>query len=101
MADLQKEALQKHLSRHFSPRLMSAFSNVSRVLFVRKEDLDHAWGDYPLSIGHGQTISQPTTVMIMLQALDIKPGHKVLEVGSGSGWNAALMGYLVGSKCQV
>ena len=53
------------------------------------------YGDYPLPIGYGQTISQPTTVMIMIDALELKKEDKVLEVGAGSGWCAAIMSRLV------
>lgn len=52
--------------------------------------------DGPLSIGHGQTNSQPRTVRSMLELLDVRTGHRVLDVGSGSGWTTALLGELVG-----
>lgn len=55
----------------------------------------------PLTIGHGQTNSQPTTVKMMLEWLDVKPGKKVLDVGSGSGWTTALLAYLVGTRGKV
>ncbi|MBU0979357.1 MAG: protein-L-isoaspartate(D-aspartate) O-methyltransferase [Nanoarchaeota archaeon] len=81
--------------------LLKAFKAILREKFILDEDFDQAYGDYPLSIGHGQTISQPSTVMIMLDALELRPGQKVLEIGAGSGWNAALMGYIVGKKGRV
>jgi protein-L-isoaspartate(D-aspartate) O-methyltransferase len=76
-------------------RLIDAFYAVPRENFVLSESVRLAYGDYPLPIGHGQTISQPTTVMIMTQALDAQPGDKVLEVGTGSGYQAALLSRLV------
>ncbi|MDO5513248.1 MAG: methyltransferase domain-containing protein [Corynebacterium sp.] len=57
--------------------------------------------DAPLSIGHGQTNSQPWTVAFMLRLLDPRPGHRVLDVGSGSGWSTALLHELVGTTGQV
>lgn len=57
--------------------------------------------DQPLPIGFGQTISQPTTVRLMLQWLDARRDHKVLDVGSGSGWTSALLSQIVGSKGSV
>jgi protein-L-isoaspartate(D-aspartate) O-methyltransferase len=57
--------------------------------------------DRALPIGYGQTISQPTTVEMMLEWLDAQPGDKLLDVGSGSGWTAALLSHIVGSKGKV
>ncbi len=75
-------------------RLIEAFEEVSREKFIRDEYLEEAYGDYPLPIGMGQTISQPTTVMIMINALELKKNDKVLEVGAGSGYCAAIMSKL-------
>jgi protein-L-isoaspartate(D-aspartate) O-methyltransferase len=52
--------------------------------------------DQALEVGHGQTCSQPSTVVDMLTLLDVQPGHRVLDVGSGTGWTTALLGHLVG-----
>lgn len=82
-------------------RLIASFQAVDRAHFVRPEDRDSAYHDMPLSIGSGQTISQPTTVAIMLEALAVKPGDSVLDIGSGSGWTTALLGCLVGSHGHV
>ena len=57
--------------------------------------------DAPLSIGYGQTCSQPSTVRMMLKWLDVKPGNKVLDIGSGSGWTTALLSVLVGERGSV
>ncbi|MBS3125833.1 protein-L-isoaspartate(D-aspartate) O-methyltransferase [Candidatus Woesearchaeota archaeon] len=75
-------------------KLLNAFSAVPREAFILPEYLDQAYGDYPLPIGHGQTISQPTTVMLMIQTLELRKTDKVLEVGAGSGYCAAIMSRL-------
>lgn len=76
-------------------KLLEAFYAVPRENFVYKEDKDEAYADYPLSIYYGQTISQPLTVMLMTKLLNPQPGNKVLEVGAGSGYQAAILGKLV------
>lgn len=78
-----------------------AFQNIARNNFVPANIRGQASIDIPLPIGHGQTISQPYTVRQMLKWLDVRTGHKVLDVGSGSGWTTALLSYLVGSKNKV
>jgi len=72
-------------------RLIEAFRAIPREEFILDELVNEAYGDYPLPILKGQTISQPTTVMIMINALDLKKTDKVLEVGAGSGYCAAIM----------
>ena len=79
-----------------SPRLIDAFLRCDRVRFVPETLCNSAYGDYPLQIGEGQTISQPTTVAIMLELLDPRPGDRVLDIGSGSGWTTALIACAVG-----
>ena len=76
------------------PRVLDAMTKVPRHLFVPEGERSAAYGDFPLSIGHGQTISQPYIVAFMTQALDVKPDHKVLEIGTGSGYQAAVLGEL-------
>ncbi len=71
--------------------IIRAFKAVPRELFVPKSFLYEAYGDYPLPIPAAQTISQPTTVAIMTQALELKPDDKVLEIGTGSGYQAAII----------
>jgi protein-L-isoaspartate(D-aspartate) O-methyltransferase len=76
-------------------RVLSAMLTVPRHLFVKPRDISRAYGDYPLPIGYGQTISQPYIVALMTEMLDVKPEHKVLEVGAGSGYQAAILSRLV------
>ncbi|HJL88558.1 MAG TPA: protein-L-isoaspartate O-methyltransferase, partial [SAR324 cluster bacterium] len=100
----QVNELQKHkqsLYRYWknsrmitSERILDAFMEVPRELFIETSFGDQAYADHPLPIGEGQTISQPTTVMLMLQLLELFPGQRVLEVGAGCGYNAALLAQL-------
>jgi protein-L-isoaspartate(D-aspartate) O-methyltransferase len=79
----------------------NAFDIVHRKDFVLPQDKIYATEDVPLPIGHGQTISQPSTVRKMLEWLDPKPGEKILDVGSGSGWTTALLSHIVGPTGKV
>jgi protein-L-isoaspartate(D-aspartate) O-methyltransferase len=81
--------------------VLDAILKIPRHLFVPKEYLDQAYGNYPLPLAGQQTISQPYTVAFMLQALELKRAQKVLEIGTGSGWNAALIARIVGEKGTV
>ncbi|KAF0241214.1 MAG: protein-L-isoaspartate(D-aspartate) [Planctomycetota bacterium] len=72
-------------------RILEAFLRVPRHLFVREEDVDRAHSDHPLSLGYDQTISQPYIVALTLERLDPQPGDKVLEIGTGSGYQTALL----------
>jgi len=72
-------------------RVLQAFMDVPRHLFVQPADEASAYEDYPLPIGHGQTISQPYMVARMTDLLDVHPGCKVLEIGTGSGYQAAVL----------
>ena len=76
------------------PRVLAAMRDVPRHLFVPEAQRDNAYGDFPLPIGHSQTISQPYIVAFMTQALEVAPDHKVLEIGTGSGYQAAILGRL-------
>lgn len=84
-----------------TPRIIEAFRAVSRDAFVAHELREDAGRNEPLSIGYGQTISQPLTVALMLELLQPVPGEHVLDVGAGSGWTAALLKHLVGKKGSV
>ncbi len=76
------------------PRVLAAMRKVPRHLFVDEALRDQAYGDYPLPIGEGQTISQPYIVALMTEALELKGPEKVLEVGTGSGYQAAILAEL-------
>jgi protein-L-isoaspartate(D-aspartate) O-methyltransferase len=78
-----------------------AFAAVPREGFLRDGERPRAGYDGPLSIGQGQTNSQPRTVADMLRLLEVGPGHRVLDVGAGSGWTTALLAHLVGPAGEV
>ena len=71
--------------------VLSAILNVERHEFVQKIMISHAYKDVALPIGYGQTISQPYTVAVMTEALELKKDSKVLEIGTGSGYQAAIL----------
>ena len=75
-------------------RLLAAMAHVARNRFVPLEYLVHAYADYPIPIGEGQTISQPYIVAVMLQLLELQPEHLVLEIGTGSGYQTAIIAEL-------
>jgi len=77
------------------PNVLASLRSVPRHAFVRQNDLRRAYSDRPLPIGLGQTISQPYIVAYMTEALKLRPGFKVLEVGTGSGYQAAVCAELV------
>ncbi len=76
------------------PRVLRAMAKVPRHLFVESELWDHAYEDHPLPIGANQTISQPYIVALMVEALELKGAERVLEVGTGSGYAAAVLSQL-------
>ncbi|MDP2907380.1 MAG: protein-L-isoaspartate(D-aspartate) O-methyltransferase [Nanoarchaeota archaeon] len=82
-------------------KVLGAFSKIPRQLFVPKEMINESYLNVALPIGYGQTISQPYTIAIMLESLELKPGDKVLEVGTGSGYNAALISHVIGKKGKL
>ncbi|MFA6973397.1 MAG: protein-L-isoaspartate O-methyltransferase [Parcubacteria group bacterium] len=84
-----------------SDLVIDAFSEISRMEFVPRELELEAEQDIALPIGFGQTISQPLVVAFMLELLDVQRGHRVLDVGSGSGWTTSLLAYMVGSEGKV
>jgi protein-L-isoaspartate(D-aspartate) O-methyltransferase len=78
-----------------------AFEEINRKKFVPDHLIDLAAIDGPLPIGYGQTISQPTTVRLMLEWLAVQPGERILDVGSGSGWSTALLANITGPQGSV
>jgi len=83
------------------PLVLDAISRIDRCDFVPESQLSLAYGNYPLAIGAGQTISQPYTVAFMLDLLGAEPGQRILDIGSGSGWTTALLGHIVGDRGAV
>jgi protein-L-isoaspartate(D-aspartate) O-methyltransferase len=85
-----------------TPRIIEAFRTTPRSAFVPPGMRESAATlDAALPIGEGQTVSQPTTVAIMLERTDPRPGEKVLDIGTGSGWQAALLARIVGARRDV
>ena len=90
-ARLEKELRKEGVS---NPEVLNAMSTVPRDLFVPPEHHHHAWQNIPLPIGEGQTISQPLVVGLMTQALGLQGTEKVLEIGTGSGYQCAILAVL-------
>ena len=84
-----------------TPLIIEAFRKIKREDFVLEEYKDEADINVPLPIGYGQTISQPLTVAFMLELLQPQPGDKILDIGSGSGWQTALLAYCVKPKGKI
>jgi len=81
--------------------VLDAMLTVPRHEFVPEEFLEQAYADHPLPIGYGQTISQPYIVALMTELLEIEPGDKVLEIGTGSGYQAAILAQLTDQVYSV
>ncbi len=97
MADLEwaRENLLKYLDHEIADkRIVEAMKHVPREAFVLPEQYHAAYDDRPLGIGFGQTISQPFIVALMVQALELRENGKVLELGTGSGYEAAILAEL-------
>ena len=100
----KREQLVKQLKyemRIITKEVEKAFLEISREKFIPGSLKSHAYIDTPLEIGNGQTISAPHMVAIMCEALDIKKGQRILEIGAGSGYHAAIVSRLVGEKGHV
>ena len=87
--------------RILSNEVKQAFLETPRELFVPEHLKNYAYADTPLEIGNGQTISAPHMVAIMVEDLNLKKGQKVLEIGAGSGYHAAIVSKIVGEKGHV
>ena len=100
-------ARERMVSQQLAPnriadeRVLAAMRKVPRHLFIDEALWDQAYSDFPLPIGHAQTISQPYIVALMTQELGLKGSEKVLEIGSGSGYQAAILGELARSVFSV
>ncbi len=98
--DLYRRARERMVSQQIAARgitderVLAAMRKVPRHLFVEEALRDQAYADHPLPIGEGQTISQPYIVALMTQALELKGPEKVLEVGTGSGYQTAILAEL-------
>ena len=84
-----------------SPRVAAALAKVRRSAFVPANAVGAAYDNRPLPIGCGQTISQPFVVALMTELLDLQPTDKVLEVGTGSGYQAAVLAELADTVCSI
>ena len=82
-------------------RVLEAMAAAPREKFVPESFRDQAYVDAALPLTSGQTISQPWVVASMTQALDVQPTHKVLEIGTGSGWQSAILARLAGTVCTI
>lgn len=98
--DLLDELVSEGVLKRHTP-LYSAFADTDRSHFIRREDHESAYMNTPLYIGYGQTASQPYTVAFMLNHLGVCEGHRVLEVGYGSGWQTVILSKLVGKYGEV
>lgn len=96
-----KEEMLRMLRGNIDDRVVEAMGRVPRELFVPEKIRHIAYEDHPLPIGEGQTISAPHMVAIMCDVLDIHEGMRVLDVGTGSGYHAAVMADLVGPEGHV
>jgi protein-L-isoaspartate(D-aspartate) O-methyltransferase len=83
------------------PATLRAMGAVQRHRFVPESLLDDAYDDRPLPIGYGQTISQPYIVAAMTESIRLRPEHRVLEIGTGSGYQAAILAEIVRNVCTV
>lgn len=106
MADLEEEKnqlIKYMISSKFlkTPKIIEAFQKISRHDFVTEEYVGSAYVDVALPTLKDSTISQPSTVAIMTEALNPKEGEKILEIGTGSGWQASLLAYCVGKAGKV
>lgn len=97
----EKELIKELEDRGIREEILRVIEKVDRKDFILEKNLNEVYEDHPLSIGYKQTISQPYTVAFMLQELELKRGDKVLEIGTGSGWNAALISDIIGEEGKI
>lgn len=101
MEERKKRLLDELRRMGIEESILEAIAKTDREEFVPERYRRDAYANYAQPIGHGQTISQPYTVAYMIQLLDLQEGHSVLEIGAGSGYNAAVMSKLVGAKGRI
>ena len=103
MSEERQELVKKLIQKDYlkSEKVKNAFFEISRENFVSKKDKNKAYIDTPIQIGSGQTISAPHMIAIMCEELDLKPGQKVLEIGTGSGYHAAVVSKIIGKSGHV
>jgi protein-L-isoaspartate(D-aspartate) O-methyltransferase len=82
-------------------QVLAVLRHVPRHCFVPQESVRYAYDDHPVQIGHGQTISQPYMVALMTEMLDLKPGDRVLEIGTGSGYQTAVLAELAAEVVSI
>ena len=102
--DQQRKTLVDTLKREGyirSEHVKDAFLRIPREDFLPPQQRPYAYADTPLQIGHGQTISAPHMVAIMCEALDLHEGQKILEIGTGSGYHAAIIAAIIGNTGHV
>lgn len=99
----RKKLIDSLIRRRYisKPEVISAMMKVPRHIFIPRSIIAYAYQDHPQQIGERQTISAPHMVGIMVEKLDLKPGHKVLEIGGGSGYHAAVVAEIVGPAGHV
>lgn len=98
-----KELVQNLIEKKYlkTLKIIKAFKKIDRANFVKEDYQEEAYVDAPLPIGFGQTISQPLTVAFMIELLEPKNGDKILDIGSGSGWQTAILAEIVGKKGKI
>ena len=99
LEDLYEKLISSEVLR--SNLVKKAFLNNDRKNFMPERYSEYAYKDVPLPIGRGQTISQPTTVIFMLELLGARSGNTILDIGAGSGWVTAMLAYIVGEGGRV
>lgn len=97
----ERDEADEPVARREAASVSQAMQEVDRRGFLPEDQRRYAHLDRPLPLGFGQTCSQPRTVADMLGLLEVNPGQRILDVGSGSGWTAALLGHLVGTDGVV
>jgi len=102
-AELRERMVERQIAARGirDPAILDAFRHVPREEFVSSRHGRQAYGDHPLPIEAGQTISQPYIVALMIEAAGIKPGERVLEVGAGSGYAAAVMSLIAAEVIAI